>query len=68
LSPAFMLDLAHKDLGLALDLANAVNVPVSMGAAAREVYSFARNQGRGAEDWTAIYDLMRKTVGLASDE
>ena len=31
LSPAFMVDLAHKDLGIALDLANAVNVPMPMG-------------------------------------
>lgn len=68
LSPAFMLNLAHKDLGLALDLANSVNVPLSLGAAAREVYSLARSQGRGEEDWTAIYDLMRKMAGLISDE
>ncbi|WP_413701881.1 sulfolactaldehyde 3-reductase [Psychromonas sp. KJ10-10] len=32
LSPAFMVDLAHKDLGIALDLANQVNVPMVCGA------------------------------------
>ena len=63
LSPAFMLDLAHKDLGLALDVAGATNVPLPVGAAAREQYTLARGQGRGRQDWTAIYAMMR---GLAS--
>ncbi|HAO0333850.1 TPA: sulfolactaldehyde 3-reductase, partial [Escherichia coli] len=38
LSPAFMIDLAHKDLGIALDVANQLHVPMPLGAASREVY------------------------------
>jgi len=64
LKPAFMLDLAHKDLGLALDLANEMKVPMPLGAAAREVYTLARGKGRGAEDWTAIYAMVRELSGL----
>jgi 4-hydroxybutyrate dehydrogenase/sulfolactaldehyde 3-reductase len=33
LSPAFMIDLAHKDLGIALDVANQLHVPMPLGAA-----------------------------------
>ena len=54
-SPAFMLDLANKDLGLALEVAANFNVPFFTGAAARQAYSLARGQGRGREDWTAMY-------------
>jgi 4-hydroxybutyrate dehydrogenase/sulfolactaldehyde 3-reductase len=64
LEPAFMLDLAHKDLGLALDLAAGAKVPVPLGAAAREVYSLARSRGRGSQDWTAIYELAKELAGL----
>lgn len=64
LTPAFMLQLAHKDLGLALDLAAQVGVPVPLGAAAREMYTQARGQGRGAEDWTAMYSMFRELANL----
>ncbi|MFA0442693.1 sulfolactaldehyde 3-reductase [Vibrio sp. 10N.222.51.C12] len=64
LSPAFMVDLAHKDLGIALDLANQVNVPMPCGAASRELYSIARAAGRGRQDWTSIFEQLRVTSGL----
>lgn len=63
LSPAFMIDLAHKDLGIALDVANQLQVPVPLGAAAREVYSQARANGRGRQDWTAILEHIRSAAG-----
>ena len=65
LSPAFMVDLAHKDIGLALDLGGAVNVPMAIGAAAREMYTMARANGRGKEDWTALYAMMREIAGTS---
>lgn len=64
LDPAFMIDLAHKDLGIALDLANQVHVPVPMGAASRELYSISRAAGRGRQDWTAVFEQLRVTSGL----
>lgn len=64
LSPAFMIDLAHKDLGIALDVANQLHVPMPLGAASREVYSQARAAGRGREDWSAILEQVRASAGL----
>jgi 4-hydroxybutyrate dehydrogenase/sulfolactaldehyde 3-reductase len=66
LSPAFMIDLAHKDLGIALDVANQLHVPIPLGAAAREVYSQARASGRGRQDWSAILEQVRCSAGLAN--
>lgn len=54
LSPDFSLNLAHKDLGLALDAANKMHVPLPLGAAAREMYSMARAKKFGDMDWTAL--------------
>jgi 4-hydroxybutyrate dehydrogenase/sulfolactaldehyde 3-reductase len=64
LTPVFMVDLAHKDLGIALDLANQVNVPMMCGAASRELYSIARAAGRGRQDWTSVFEQLRVTSGL----
>lgn len=55
LSPAFMVDLAHKDLGIALDIANKLHVPMTMGAASREIYNSTSAFGHGKEDWTSVY-------------
>lgn len=59
LTPGFMIDLAAKDLNLALDLAEALGVPLNTGAAAREAYRAAQAAGRGRQDWTAVYDVQR---------
>ncbi|CNH64626.1 putative 2-hydroxy-3-oxopropionate reductase [Yersinia frederiksenii] len=64
LTPAFMIDLAHKDLGIALDVANQLHVTMPMGAASREVYSQARANGRGRQDWSAILQQVRSQSGL----
>ncbi|MBC3231408.1 sulfolactaldehyde 3-reductase [Serratia fonticola] len=66
LSPAFMIDLAHKDLGIALDVANQLHVAMPMGAASREVYTQARASGRGRQDWSAILEQVRAASGRAN--
>lgn len=66
LSPGFMVDLAAKDLGLALELAGSLDVPVTTGAAAGAAYAQAQEAGRGREDWTAVYAEMRRRAGLES--
>jgi 4-hydroxybutyrate dehydrogenase/sulfolactaldehyde 3-reductase len=58
-TPGFAIDLAYKDLRLALDLAREVNVDVPTAAAARPVYERAREDGRGREDWSALYAFVR---------
>ena len=51
-SPAFMLDLATKDLGLAVDLAANLQVPLATGAVSRQLYQVAQARGHGRDDWT----------------
>ncbi|CAK6491548.1 3-sulfolactaldehyde reductase [Pantoea sp. Nvir] len=63
LTPSFMIDLAHKDLGIALDVASQLQVPMPLGAASREVYSQARAAGRGREDWSALLEQVRASAG-----
>jgi len=65
LSPAFMLELAHKDQGLALDLAEQMNVETLLGQAAQAVYEEAEADARGKQDWTTVYAMMREKVGLS---
>ncbi len=64
LSPAFMVNHAHKDIGLALDVANRLHATLPMGAAARETYNQARAAGRGAQDWTAVLESLRVASGM----
>ena len=63
--PGFTIDLAHKDLTLIVDAANAVRVPMPIGAAARESFSAARVQGQGAKDFSAMADVLCDFAHLA---
>ena len=56
--PGFTIDLAHKDLTLIVESANAAQVPVPIAAAARESFSAARGQGYGAKDFSAMADVV----------
>jgi 4-hydroxybutyrate dehydrogenase/sulfolactaldehyde 3-reductase len=56
--PGFTIDLAHKDLTLIVDAANAAQVPMPIGAAAREAFSTARTQGQGGKDFSAMVDVL----------
>lgn len=65
-TPAFQLDLARKDIGLALTAAAAAKTPMATGAVAREIYNIASAKGHGAEDWsTGIY---RTVKGLSNSD
>ncbi|MFZ4807556.1 MAG: NAD(P)-dependent oxidoreductase [Hyphomicrobiaceae bacterium] len=57
-SPGFTIDLAHKDLGLIVDAANAARVPMPIGAAVREAFSGARSRGYGNQDFSAMADVL----------
>ena len=62
ISPAFMIDLALKDLRIGNKLAKELKLPLALGHVAKEAYITAQNQGRGKQDWTAIYEsLLEKT-------
>ena len=64
--PGFTIDLAHKDLTLIVDAANAAKVPMPIGAAARESFSAARTQGQGAKDFSAMVDVLCDLAHIAS--
>src|SRR5207247_9998401 len=49
LTPGFMVDLAHKDLGLALDLAAQLRLAAPTAMAARQAYVDSRNEGHGRD-------------------
>ena len=57
-TPGFSARLARKDLKLALEFSEQHGVPLSTGAAARQVFSLQQAQGRLDEDWTAILDVL----------
>lgn len=63
--PGFTIDLAHKDLTLIVDAANAARVPMPIGAAARESFSTARGQGQGAKDFSAMADVLCDLAQIA---
>ena len=52
--PSFSLRLMHKDLGLALDLANQLGVPLPATAAARETYSAVKGASQEDLDYSAV--------------
>ncbi|MDK2594160.1 MULTISPECIES: 3-hydroxyisobutyrate dehydrogenase [Pseudoalteromonas] len=55
--PGFMVDLMAKDLGLAMQAAQQTNSATPMGALAKNLYNLMQNQGKGAEDFSAIFKL-----------
>ena len=60
LEPAFMIDLAKKDLDIAIKFSEALGVPISLAIQAEEIYANAQEDGRGRQDWTAIFDMLQK--------
>jgi 4-hydroxybutyrate dehydrogenase/sulfolactaldehyde 3-reductase len=64
IEPGFQIDLAHKDLGLALSSASAMKVPLAMGAAARECLQLARSRGLGGKDFSALLDAWCDLAGV----
>jgi len=56
--PGFMTDLMCKDLGLAVDAARALRVPVFTAPAAQQLYRLASSHGLGRKDFTSIYTLL----------
>jgi 4-hydroxybutyrate dehydrogenase/sulfolactaldehyde 3-reductase len=62
--PGFTIDLAHKDLTLIVEAANAARVPVPVAAAAREAFSSARSRGHGGLDFSAMVDVLCDGAGI----
>ncbi len=60
---SFALDLAHKDLRLAQQLADELGVPSPLGAQTLMLLRMARGMGLGAADVTAMLGVYERALG-----
>jgi 3-hydroxyisobutyrate dehydrogenase len=63
--PGFMTDLMCKDLGLAVDAARALRIPVFTAPAAQQVYRLASSHGLGRKDFTSVFTLLKPSSDQA---
>lgn len=61
--PSFALDLAHKDLRLALELADELGVPGMIGPQVMTLMRMARARGMGGDDTTSIIRVYEAVLG-----
>ena len=64
IEPGFTIDLAHKDLTLIVEAAEAANVPVPVAMVARQAFDAARSRGYGAKDFSAVVDVLCDQAGI----
>ena len=65
-SPTFALELAFKDLDLALECGREYGVPLPLTAACRELFGFARAAGRGELDCRAVITVLEEVCGVTA--
>ena len=63
--PGFMTDLMAKDLGLAVNAARELRIPVIVSPAAQQALRLASSHGLGRKDFTAIYQFLKPSDGSA---
>ncbi len=64
-APGFMTDLMAKDLGLAVNAARTLRVPVFVAPAAQQVLRLASSHGWGRKDFTSVYQFLAPSDGRA---
>ncbi len=64
IEPGFQIDLAHKDISIAIDTANRLRVPLPVGTATREAINIARARGYGGKDFTGLLDSLVELTGV----
>jgi 2-hydroxy-3-oxopropionate reductase len=64
--PGFKVDLHYKDLGLIMEAARALGVPVPTTAVVQELFGALRVKGRGGLDHSAIITLLEDLAGLGA--
>jgi 3-hydroxyisobutyrate dehydrogenase len=64
-APGFMTDLMAKDLGLAVNAARELRVPLSVAPAAQQVLRLASSHGYGRKDFSAVYAFLKPSSGQA---
>lgn len=60
----FAVDLAYKDLGLAMETARHISMPVHMGSTAVQMFETARAKGYGKEDITALVKVAEELMDV----
>jgi 3-hydroxyisobutyrate dehydrogenase len=58
-APGFTVDLMCKDLGLAVNAARELRVPVAVSSAAQQVLRMASSQGYGKKDVASVYVFLK---------
>ena len=61
----FMTDLMAKDLGLAVNAARELRIPVIVSPAAQQALRLASSHGLGRKDFTSIYQFLKPSSGQA---
>ncbi|MGE3541679.1 MAG: NAD(P)-dependent oxidoreductase [Candidatus Tectimicrobiota bacterium] len=63
-SPGFMIDLAHKDLRLALELGDELSIPLMMGSVCMNFLREARANGRGMDDLCGLMRMLEERLDM----
>jgi len=64
-NPGFKIDLHYKDLGLIMESARALGVPLPATAVVQELFSALRVKGRGGFDHSGVITLLEDLAGLS---
>ena len=64
-NPGFKIDLHFKDLGLIMESARALGVPLPATAVVQELFSAMRVKGRGGLDHSGIITLLEDLAGAS---
>src|SRR6267378_4947639 len=64
-NPGFKIDLHFKDLGLIMESARALGVPLPATAVVQELFNALRVKGRGELDHSAVITLLEDLAGLS---
>jgi 2-hydroxy-3-oxopropionate reductase len=62
-NPGFKIDLHYKDLGLVMDAARSLGVPLPTTAVVQELFSALRVKGKGGLDHSAIITMLEDLAG-----
>jgi 2-hydroxy-3-oxopropionate reductase len=65
-NPGFKIDLHYKDLGLIMESARALGVPLPTTAVVQELFNALRVKGRGGLDHSAVITLLEDLAGVSA--
>ena len=64
-APGFMTDLMCKDVGLAVDAARNLRIPLFVAPAAQQVYRLASSHGLARKDFTSVYSFLKPSAATS---